>query len=176
MYMAEVKQNKVWLIAFWAVFAVVIMGGIVFFAWNREEAPAENITATCTTKVQKGTVDDVDKYGPNEVRITAENFETEVLQSKGVVLIDVYASWCSHCQAISTSIAKLADDYVGRVKVGKMDANNQDPAMKANFDFAVEKGLQGYPTIWIYKDGVKVDEFSGEKTYCEMVELLDKQL
>lgn len=174
--MAEREKNKIWMIAFWAVFAIAVTSGIVYFAWNRTEAPAKDATASCDTEVKKGTASDVDKYGPNEVRITSENFEAEVVQVKGVVLVDVYAPWCSHCQAISTAVAKISDDYVGKVKVGKMNANNQDPDTKANFDFALEKGLQGYPTVWIYKDGKKVDEFSGERTYCEIKELLDKQL
>lgn len=174
--MADEKQNKTWKIIFWIIFALAVISGIVYFAWNRPEQSAKTDTSTCTTKVADGTAADVDKYTANEVRITAENFDAEVVQAKGVVLVDAYAPWCPHCQRISPTIAKLADDYEGRVKVGKMNANNQDPAMKANFDFAVAKGLQGYPTIWIYKDGQKVDEFSGERTYCEIKAMLDKQL
>jgi len=174
--MAETKQNKIWLYSFWAVFALAVTAGIVYFAWNRPETTKDTTSSNCTTKVADGTAADVDKLGANEVKLTAENFDAEVTQAKGVVLVDAYAPWCPHCQRIAPTISKLADDYVGKVKVGKMNANNQDPAMKANFDFAVSKGLQGYPTVWIYKDGQKVDEFSGEKIYCEIKALLDKQL
>lgn len=175
--MTESNQNKTWMIIFWVVFAATVAGGIGYYAWNRTDKPATNDnTAACNVTVPDGTAADVDKYNSNEVHITSENFDAEVLQAKGVVLVDAYAPWCPHCQRISTTIAKLADDYAGRVKVGKMNANNQDTATKANFDFAVAKGLQGYPTVWIYKDGQLVDSFSGEKTYCEIKAMLDKQL
>lgn len=173
--MAEEKNKKVWMIIFWVVFGLAVLGGVVYFAWNRTETPKSTST-TCTTKVADGTAADVDKLGPNEVKINAENFDAEVVQAKGVVLVDAYAPWCPHCQRITPTITKLADDYVGKVKVGRMNANNQDTAMKENFDFAVAKGLEGYPTVWIYKDGKVVDSFSGERTYCEIKEMLDKQL
>jgi len=175
--MAEEKQSKTWMIVFWLVFAAAVLGGIGYFAWSGDNKTADQNTETaCNVKVADGTAADVDKYTANEVKLTSENFDAEVVQAKGVVLVDAYAPWCPHCQRISTTIAKLADDYKGRVKVGKMNANNQDTATKANFDFAVAKGLQGYPTIWIYKDGQLVDSFSGEKTYCEIKAMLDKQL
>ena len=173
--MAEEKLNKTGMILFWIIFAVVIVGGGVYFGLNNNQS-AENTSTGCNVTVKDGTASEVDKLGPNDVQITAENFDAEVMQAKGVVLVDVYAPWCPHCQKIAPTITKIADDYVGKVKVGKMNANNQDSAMKANFDFAIKNGLEGYPTIWIYKDGQKVDEFSGERTYCEIKEMLDKQL
>jgi thioredoxin 1 len=112
----------------------------------------------------------------NEVEFTACNFDKEVVQAKGVVVVDAYASWCPHCQRLAPIIAQIANDYVGKAKVGKLNANNQDPAMKENFDFAVAKGLEGYPTVWIYKDGKVVDSFSGERTYEEIKALIDKNL
>lgn len=178
--MADEKQNKSWMIIFWAVFALAVIGGVGYFAWNGDKVATTTTkttdTGTCTKKVADGTAADVDKIGPNEVKITADNFDQEVVQAKGVVLVDAYAPWCPHCQRISTTINELANDYKGKAIVGKMNANNQDTAMKANFDFAVKNGLQGYPTVWIYKDGKIVDSFSGEKTYCEIKALLDKQL
>ena len=174
--MVDEKQNKIWIMVFWGFFAFVILGGVVYLAWNKKEVVTTPSTTTCNVQVAEGTINTVDVVGPNEVKFTADNFDAEVLQAKGVVLVDAYASWCPHCQRISTAISKLADDYVGKAKVGTMNANNQDPAMKANFDFAVKQGLQGYPTVWIYKDGKLVDSFSGEKTYCQIKALLDKQL
>jgi thioredoxin 1 len=177
--MAEMKQNG-WKVVFWVIFALAVLGGIVYFAWNRTDEPATTNTVTTDSEPtcdQKSTkLTEYDELNENEVEFTACNFEEEVIQAKGVVLIDAYASWCGHCQKLSPVIAQLANDYVGRAKVGKLNANNQDPAMKENFDFAVSKGLTGYPTVWIYKDGVLVDSFSGERTYDEIKELLDKQL
>lgn len=175
--MAEEKQGNIWKFTFWAIFAMIIIGGIVYLAWNKgDSTTTSKSSSACNVTVADGTIDTVDKLGPNEVKFTADNFDKEVIQAKGVVLVDAYAPWCPHCQRISTAISKLADDYAGKVKIGTLNANNQDPATKANFDFAVAKGLQGYPTIWIYKDGKVVDSFSGEKTYCQIKAILDKQL
>lgn len=182
--MAEAKQNKIWMITFWAVFAVVVLGGVGYYAWNRTDAPKED-KVTTTPSGSTGTpkcdqvstmLTDTDKLGANEVQITACNFDTEVVHAKGIVLVDAYASWCPHCQKLAPIITQIADEYVGRVKVGKLNANNQDPAMKENFDFAQTNGLEGYPTVWIYKDGQKVDEFSGARTYDEVKVLIEKQL
>ena len=177
--MAEMKQNKGWMIIFWSVFAIVILGGIIYFAWNKTETPKTETANTGTTPKcdQVSTIlTDTDKLGPNEVQITACNFDTEVVKAKGVVVVDAYASWCPHCQKLAPIITQLSDEYVGKVKIGKLNSNNQDTAMKENFDFAVANGLEGYPTVWIYKDGQKVDEFSGERTYDEIKALIDKQL
>lgn len=176
--MAETKQNKIWIYSFWAIFALAVSAGIVYYAWNRTDAPKTDTTATVTgncdivsTKLTK-----TDELNANEVKITACNFDKEVLKAEGLVVVDAYASWCPHCQKIAPIIATLADEYAGKVKIGKMNANNQDDAMKANFDYAVKNGLEGYPTVWFYKNGKIVDSFSGERTYDEIKALLDKQL
>jgi thioredoxin 1 len=187
--MAETKNNKTWMLVFWTVFAVVVLGGLVYYSWNRTDEPqkADEVKTEDTTDQttentaykcdqQSTMLTDTDKLGVNEVAITACNFDVEVLQAKGVVVVDAYASWCPHCQKLSPEIDKIANTYVGRIKVGKLNANNQDPAMKDNFDFAVANGLEGYPTVWIYKDGELVDSFSGAKTYDEIKPLIDKQL
>jgi|GEM_PF-882235 len=175
--MAEVKSNKIWMISFWAIFALAVAGGIVYYAWNRTETPKAETSSSAPKCDQVSTIlTETDKLGPNEVALTACNFATEVEQAKGLVLVDAYASWCPHCQKLAPIITQISDEYLGRVKVGKLNSNNQDPAMKDNFDFAVSKGLEGYPTVWLYKDGVKVDEFSGERSYEEIKAMLDKQL
>jgi thioredoxin 1 len=173
--MAEEKNKKIWVIAFWAIFALAVTSGIVYFSWTKTDEPA---TASEAPKCdQKSTMlTETDELNENEVEFTACNFDTEVLQSTGLVLVDAYASWCPHCQKLAPTIAEIADAYAGKVKVGKLNANNQDPAMKENFDFAVNNGLESYPTVWIYKDGQKVDEFTGERSFDEIKEILDKQL
>jgi thioredoxin 1 len=178
-YMTEEKNNKIWIYAFWAVFALTLTSGIVYYAWNRTDEPqAANSTVTEAPKCdQVSTIlTETDELNENEVQFTACNFDTEVVQAKGGVVIDAYASWCPHCQVLSPIIAELANEYAGRVKIGKLNSNNQDPAMKENFDFAIKNGLEGYPTVWIYKDGQKVDEFSGERTAEEIRVMIDKQL
>ncbi|MEI6266662.1 MAG: thioredoxin family protein [bacterium] len=104
----------------------------------------------------------------NVTEISSANFQNEVIDAKGVVVVEVYAPWCPHCQKMAPIVAAYANEMAGKVKVGKMNANNQDPAVKSNFDFAVKNGLESYPTIWIYKDGKKVDTKSGQLSKDEI--------
>jgi thioredoxin 1 len=176
--MAEAKNNKIWIVAFWVIFALTVTGGVAYFAWNRTDEPTNTVTDSNAPKCDKKSkqLTETDKLGPNDVEITACNFEAEVIQAKGLVVVDAYASWCPHCQKLAPIMTQIADEYVGRVKVGKLNANNQDEAMKENFDFAVEKGLEGYPTVWFYKDGKVVDSFSGARTYEEVKALVEKNI
>lgn len=183
--MTEEKKKKFALNTTLPLVAIglLLLAGIIYFAWNRTGGTANGNnngaeTATTTPKCdQKSTqLTETDKLNANEVAFTACNFQTEVLDTKGLVVVDAYASWCPHCQKIAPIIARIADEYVGKAKVGKLNSNNQDPAMKENFDFAVKNGLLGYPTVWFYKDGKIVDSFSGEKTYDEIKALVDKNL
>lgn len=175
--MAEAKNNKIWVVAFWAIFVLVIASGIVYFSWTKKDDTTPQATTSAPKCDQKSNMlTETDKLNENEVEFTACNFDAEVKQAKGVVVVDAYASWCPHCQKLAPIIAQIANDYVGKAKVGKMNANNQDPAMKENFDYARANGLEGYPTVWIYKDGNLVDSFSGERSYDEIKALIDKQL
>src|SRR3954449_9120053 len=69
--------------------------------------------------------------GQNVKEFTDQNFETEVLKSSEPVLVDFWAEWCPPCKALTPTIEKLATDYAGKVKVGKMDMDsNREVAMK----------------------------------------------
>ena len=61
-----------------------------------------------------------------ELKITRENFEREVLQSDKPVLIDFWASWCGPCRMLSPTISEIAEDYKGKVKVGKVNVDEEE--------------------------------------------------
>jgi thioredoxin 1 len=178
----EAKKNIDMPLVILVLAGIAVLGGIIVYSsMNNSKDTGNNKTGDSVNsetqeQPQSTTAADADKLGPNEVKITAANFKSEVEDYKGVVLVDVYASWCPHCQKLAPVITELSNDYKGKVKVGKLDANNQKPEVKENFDFAVSKGLQGYPTVWIYKNGEKVEEFSGEKPKADIEALLKKYL
>jgi len=150
------------------VVAIAILAAILIFAKpsdKKESADTANNDQAQTTD-QATTENDAGKLGKNEVNITAANFEKEVLKAPSgkLVVVDAYAPWCPHCQKMGPVVTALSDEYAGKVIFGKMNANNQDDSVKANFDYAMNLGLQGYPTFWFYKDGKKVGEVSGELT------------
>ena len=89
-----------------------------------------------------------------EVTITSDNFEEEVLQSDTPVLVDFWADWCGPCKMIAPAVEALSEDYAGKVKVGKVNVDDAgDLAMKFN--------VVSIPTLLLFKDGSVVDQQVG---------------
>jgi len=81
-----------------------------------------------------------------EVTLTSENFKNEVLESKIPVLVDFWAEWCMPCKMIAPSVAQLAESYKDRIKVGKLNVDEQS-------DLASQYGIISIPTLIVFKDG-----------------------
>lgn len=102
-----------------------------------------------------------------EMNFTDTNFATEVDQSKGIVLIDFYAEWCGPCKQQAPIVEKLAQEYAGKVKIGKMDVD-QNPQTGEKF------GIMSIPTIMIFKDGKAInDGMVGLQSYGNLKTILD---
>lgn len=81
-----------------------------------------------------------------EITITNENFESEVMQSQMPVLVDFWASWCGPCKMLAPTVAQIADEYEGRVKVGKVNVDEQP-------DLAGRYGIASIPTLMLFENG-----------------------
>ena len=81
-----------------------------------------------------------------EVVITEKNFEQEVLKSEIPVLLDFWAVWCGPCMMLAPILAEIAEEYEGKVKVGKVNVD-ECPALAAQF------GVASIPTVLLFKDG-----------------------
>lgn len=81
-----------------------------------------------------------------EIVITEENFEQEILKSDIPVLVDFWATWCGPCRMLAPTIAELAEELNGKVKVGKVDVDEQ-PGLAAKF------GVSSIPTLIVFEGG-----------------------
>ena len=81
-------------------------------------------------------------------------FEQEVLQSEEPVLVDFHADWCGPCKMMAPVIDRIADDYQGRLTVGRLDVD-------ANTGVAMRYGIMGIPTLGIFQSGKLVDRLVG---------------
>ncbi|WP_369680396.1 thioredoxin [Treponema berlinense] len=84
-----------------------------------------------------------------EITLTKENFETEVLKSELPVLVDFWASWCGPCKMLAPTVAQIAEEYSGKVKVGKVNVDEQD-------ELSREYGIVSIPTVILFKNGQPV--------------------
>src|SRR3954462_5531076 len=106
--------------------------------------------------------------GQNTVEFTDQNFETEVLNSEQPVLVDFWAEWCMPCKMLAPTIDKLAKDYAGKVKVGKVDTDS-------NRDISIKYGISAIPTVILFKNGQVAQKFVGLRQEKDFKEVLDAE-
>ena len=95
------------------------------------------------------------------------NFEAEVLQSDLPVFVDFYADWCGPCKMMSPVIDKLAEEYDGKIKVGKVNVDE-------NGDLAVKYGIMSIPNMVFFKNGEVADRVVGAIPKPAMKEKFEK--
>lgn len=99
--------------------------------------------------------------GKKPVIITDATFEEEVEKSTIPVLLDCWATWCGPCRMLAPTIEKLADEYAGKIKVAKLDVDE-------NPKTATKLEIMSIPTLLIYKDGKIVDTLVGAQPKAEI--------
>jgi thioredoxin 1 len=107
--------------------------------------------------------------GAHTVEITDSNFETEVEGSDVPVLIDFWAAWCGPCRALAPTVEQIAEEYEGRVKVGKLDVD-------ANSGLSARFQIRGIPTLLLFKDGQVKEQLVGAVPKDTIVGAISKHL
>jgi len=105
----------------------------------------------------------------NIVTLTDQNFQTEVIENAVPVMVDFSAEWCGPCKMLAPVIEELADEYAGRIRVGKLDIDN-------NHQTPGQYGIQGVPTLIIFQNGEPVKKFVGLISKDKISEALDELL
>jgi len=107
----------------------------------------------------------------NITAVTDVNFETEVLAASKSqpVMVDFWAEWCRPCHMLAPTVAEIAQDYAGKLKVMKL---NIDEAMDSTSRYRV----QGIPTLLLFKDGQVVEQIVGAKPKDEITKALERHL
>ena len=100
---------------------------------------------------------------------TADNFETEVIQSTQPVLVDFWAEWCGPCRQIAPAVDEVAAEYEGRAVVGKVNIDHHP-------DIASQYGIRSIPNLLIFSDGKVQQQIVGAVGKGELSEAINKLL
>lgn len=100
-----------------------------------------------------------------EIELYKETFEQEVLQSDIPVLVDFWATWCGPCKMIAPIVKEIADEYDGKILVGKVNVDEEP-------DLTMQYNVSSIPTLMVFKNGQLVNNAVGYREKDEILKML----
>lgn len=100
-----------------------------------------------------------------EIELYKETFEQEVLQSDIPVLVDFWATWCGSCKMIAPIVKEIADEYDGKILVGKVNVDEEP-------DLTMQYNVSSIPTLMVFKNGQLVNKAIGYREKDEILKML----
>lgn len=105
----------------------------------------------------------------NVIHADEGTFEQAVLQSDVPVLVDFWAAWCGPCKAIAPVLDELSSEYEGKARIVKIDVDS-------NPNLAAQYGIRSIPSLFVFKNGEKVDNVVGAQPKSQLSALLNKHV
>jgi thioredoxin 1 len=101
----------------------------------------------------------------NTVAVDTASWEEQVVHSEVPVLVDFWAPWCAPCRMIAPALEELAEEFAGRVKIAKVNVDD-------NGEISAHFGIQGIPTLLLFKEGKVAAQYVGARPKAEIAKLL----
>lgn len=105
----------------------------------------------------------------NIIEVTDQNFNAEVAGSKEPFLVDFWAAWCGPCLAIAPHVEALANQFAGKLRVGKLNVDDH-PNTAGQF------GIRSIPTLILFKDGKPADQVIGAVSKARLEEMINRHI
>ena len=101
--------------------------------------------------------------------LNSSNFDSEVLQANGLVIVDFWAEWCGPCRMLAPVLEELAKDYAGKVTICKLNVDESG-------DIAERYSIMSIPTLFVFKNGEIVDKSIGLVAKSSLAKMIDAHL
>ena len=107
--------------------------------------------------------------GENVKTFTVDNWESEVLKSENIVLVDFWAPWCGPCRMIAPIVEELASEFAGKVVIGKLNVDEQG-------EVGTKYGIMSIPSLLLFKNGEVVEKIVGFRAKQDLIKLFENHI